>query len=98
MDQKKLTVEVLRSIPFPKSNTSDKTPTVFDYKTIGLNDLIVKEEKEGQVLRPLTGNKDLLLILTFIGLILVLLVLTLTVGMSIYNEIQELKRRLPKDF
>ncbi len=97
MEDKKLTVEILKTIPF--EDTNEPLPdSNFIYKNIGLNDLVIKEQNSGSIINPLIGNKDLFLVLLFVGVLLLMLILVAIFGVIILNEIKDIKNRIPKSF
>lgn len=97
MDKKKLTIELLRSTPFPHEDTNEIV-SHFDYQSLTVNDLIMEEKKKGGFLTPLSGSFDFSLFLILIGILLILAVFGFTMGFTIYQELSELKNRLPKSF
>jgi hypothetical protein len=97
MEDKKLTVEILKAIPF-EHNDEPLPQANFIYKTIGLNDLVIEEQKNGTILNITTGNRDVFLILVFLGILLLMLIIIIIFGIMTYNELLYIKSRIPKTF
>jgi hypothetical protein len=68
------------------------------YQNITLNELILEEEKQHDIIKILTGNKDLTMIL--IGLLFLIIALGVLSYLTFitWNEIQYIKTRIPKNF
>jgi hypothetical protein len=68
------------------------------YQNITLNELILEEDKQHDIIKILTGNKDLTMIL--IGLLFLIIALGVLSYLTFitWNEIQYIKTRISKNF
>lgn len=113
MDYKNLHTSILKSIPFddslPTKTSNDEIETSsrlqtqlpnpdLTYQNLTLNELINEEEDKRDVIKILTGNKDLTLVLLGILILIITLVVLSYLTFVTWNEIQYLKTRLPKNF